>query len=112
MPATDCAGSGGGASSPTPPNSQMGGGESVIPPCGLTAGWFGCLDAFCEMVGVRGNVRKSLEKSLSTDGQFLNLSQRQQFLSAETGIRHLAKLAEDKRNGVALSRRKAGDKGR
>lgn len=96
----------------SPPNSQSAQQGWEIPLPGVTDDWFGSLDSFCALIGVGGDVRKALEKSLVADEQFLNLSQRQQFLSAATGIRHLAKLAEGKRNGLALSRRKARGKGR
>lgn len=108
MPATDFAGRGGRASIDDPPNSQTSHNVLENSRPGLQAGWFGPLDTFCELVGVGTDVRKALEKSLASDAAFLNLTQRQQFLSAETGIRHLAKLAEDERNGVDISGRKKG----
>ena len=99
MPAQDNAGMGGGTSSPPPPDQ----GNSL----GLTVHWFGSFDAFCALAGICGEVRNELKRSLADDDEFLNLSQRQQFISAETGIRHLRKLAQERRNGVGVSGRAA-----
>lgn len=59
---------------------------------GVPLDWFGHFNAFCARCGVSDKVKKQLRLSLQGDPSFIDVNEKQQFLTAELGMRHLAKL--------------------
>lgn len=62
-------------------------------PQGVPAGWSGRFDAYCDLMGIGDRLAEALLKSLKSDPAFIEISQRQRFLTAELGWTHLRKIA-------------------
>lgn len=78
---------------------------------GVTLDWFGPYDEFCELLSISRGVQKRLRKVLAKDDGFIEINIQNVFVTAEAGFRGL-KILREGGDGVAVSRRPSGRKGR
>lgn len=88
-------------------------GTSDSPSCsGVQCGWFGPFETFCANLGISRDTERLLRKSLAGDDGFAEINQKQVFVTAEAGWRHLKRIATESGDGVAVPRPASGRKGR